>query len=120
MSNEDGTIWVLLNGEIYNYPELRAELLKRGHKFTTKSDTEAIVHLYEEYAEECFAKLRGMFSIALWDSSKRKLVLVRDRVGKKPLFYAADEKRMLFGSELKPLLAADSLSRQIDERALTG
>jgi len=119
MSNEDGTIWVLLNGEIYNYPELRAELLKRGHKFTTKSDTEAIVHLYEDYAEECFAKLRGMFSIALWDSRNRKLVLVRDRVGKKPLFYAADSKRILFGSELKALLAGDLLSRQMDEHALS-
>jgi len=73
-------------GEIYNYPELRAELLQRGHKFTTKSDTEAIVHLYEDYSEECFSRLRGMFSIALWDSRNRKLVLVRDRVGKKAAF----------------------------------
>ncbi|MGA2482962.1 MAG: XrtA/PEP-CTERM system amidotransferase [Candidatus Acidiferrales bacterium] len=119
MSNEDSTVWVLLNGEIYNYPELRAELLGRGHKFTTKSDTEAIVHLYEDYAEECFAKLRGMFSIALWDSRNRKLVLARDRVGKKPLFYAADRKRILFGSELKALLAADSLPREMDEQALS-
>jgi asparagine synthase (glutamine-hydrolysing) len=119
MPNENGTIWVLLNGEIYNYPELRAELLQRGHRFTTKSDTEAIVHLYEEYAEECFAKLRGMFSIALWDSRNRKLILARDRVGKKPLFYAADEKRILFGSELKALLAGHSLSRQMDEHALS-
>jgi asparagine synthase (glutamine-hydrolysing) len=119
MSNEDGTIWVLLNGEIYNYPELRAELLQRGHKFTTKSDTEAIVHLYEDYSEECFSRLRGMFSIALWDSRNRKLVLVRDRVGKKPLFYAAGHKRILFGSELKALLTDDSLSREIDEHALS-
>jgi asparagine synthase (glutamine-hydrolysing) len=119
MCNEDGTIWVLLNGEIYNYPELRAELLQRGHKFTTKSDTEAIVHLYEEHAEGCFAKLRGMFSIALWDSRNRKLVLVRDRVGKKPLFYAADRKRIIFGSELKALLTEDSLSREMDELALS-
>ncbi len=119
MSNEDGTIWVLLNGEIYNYPELRSELLGRGHKFTTKSDTEAIVHLYEDFAEGCFAKLRGMFSVALWDSRNRKLVLARDRVGKKPLFYAADGKRILFGSELKALLAGDSLAREIDEQALS-
>jgi len=119
MSNEDGTIWVLLNGEIYNYPELRSELLGRGHKFTTKSDTEAIVHLYEDFAEGCFAKLRGMFSIALWDSRNRKLVLARDRVGKKPLFYAADNRRILFGSELKALLAGDSLAREIDEQALS-
>lgn len=119
MSNEDGTVWVLLNGEIYNYPELRAELLQRGHTFTTKSDTEAIVHLYEEYAEGCFAKLRGMFSIALWDSRNRKLVLARDRVGKKPLFYAASRDRILFGSELKALLAGDSLCRDVDEQALS-
>ncbi|HKM84435.1 MAG TPA: XrtA/PEP-CTERM system amidotransferase [Candidatus Acidoferrum sp.] len=119
MSNEDGTIWVLLNGEIYNYPDLHAELLQRGHKFKSKSDTEAIVHLYEDHAEDCFAKLRGMFSIALWDSRQRKLVLARDRVGKKPLFYAADRNRILFGSELKALLAGDSLSRNVDEKALS-
>ena len=119
MSNEDGTIWVLLNGEIYNYPELRAELQQRGHVFGTKSDTEAVVHLYEEFEEGCFAKLRGMFSIALWDSRRRKLVLARDRVGKKPLFYAADQKRILFGSELKALLAAGGLSREMDEQALS-
>jgi asparagine synthase (glutamine-hydrolysing) len=119
MSNEDGTIWVLLNGEIYNYPELRAELLQRGHKFTTKSDTEAIVHLYEDNGEDCFAKLRGMFSIAIWDSKNRKVILARDRVGKKPLFYAADGTRILFGSELKALLAGGTLSREMDEQALS-
>jgi len=118
MSNETGTIWVLLNGEIYNYPELRGALLAKGHQFVTKSDTEAIVHLYEDEGENCFAKLRGMFSIAIWDSQKRKLILARDRVGKKPLFYAADKNRILFGSELKALLAADSISREIDSQAL--
>jgi asparagine synthase (glutamine-hydrolysing) len=119
MSNEDGKVWVLLNGEIYNYPELRAELLSRGHRFATNSDTEAIVHLYEDYAEGCFAKLRGMFSIAIWDSQRRKLVLARDRVGKKPLFYAANREGILFGSELKALLASDTLAKDIDERALS-
>jgi asparagine synthase (glutamine-hydrolysing) len=119
MSNEDGTIWVLLNGEIYNYPELRAELLRRGHVFKTKSDTEAIVHAYEDSAEECFAKLRGMFSIALWDSRQRKLVLARDRIGKKPLFYAADRHQILFGSELKALLASGLLSKEMDDEALS-
>ncbi len=119
MSNEDGTIWVLLNGEIYNYPELRAELLQRGHVFTTKSDTEAIVHAYEDFGEGCFAKLRGMFSIALWDSRQRRLMLARDRVGKKPLFYAADHNRILFGSELKALLASDLLSREMNPEALS-
>jgi asparagine synthase (glutamine-hydrolysing) len=119
MSNEDGTIWVLLNGEIYNYPELRADLLQRGHVFTTKSDTEAIVHAYEDFGEGCFAKLRGMFSIALWDSRERKLILARDRVGKKPLFYAADKDGILFGSELKALLASGLLSREMDHEALS-
>jgi asparagine synthase (glutamine-hydrolysing) len=119
MSNEDGTIWVLLNGEIYNYPELRTELLQRGHVFTTKSDTEAIVHSYEDFGEGCFAKLRGMFSIALWDSRQRKLILARDRVGKKPLFYAGDQDRILFGSELKALLASGLVSKEMDHEALS-
>jgi asparagine synthase (glutamine-hydrolysing) len=119
MSNEDGTIWVLLNGEIYNYPELRTKLLQRGHVFTTKSDTEAIVHAYEDFGEGCFAMLRGMFSIALWDSRQRKLILARDRVGKKPLFYAAGQDRILFGSELKALLASGLVSKEMDHEALS-
>ncbi len=118
ISNEDGTIWVLLNGEIYNYPELSAELSSRGHQFTTKSDTEAIVHLYEDYGEECFAKLRGMFAIAIWDSRERKILLARDRVGKKPLYYYVDRNRLIFGSELKAVLAADGLPRTIDPLAV--
>jgi len=119
IANEDGTLWVMLNGEIYNYPELRKELDGRGHKFATRSDTETIVHLYEEYGEGCFARLRGMFAIALWDSRERKLLLARDRVGKKPLYYAANGRRILFGSELKSLLAADDLPRDIDREALS-
>jgi asparagine synthase (glutamine-hydrolysing) len=119
ISNEDGTIWAMLNGEIYNYPELRKELLCRGHKLATRSDTETVVHLYEEHGEECFARLRGMFAIVLWDSRQRKLLMARDRVGKKPLFYSADGKRVLFGSELKALLAADGLSRDVDSQALS-
>jgi len=117
ISNEDGTVWVLLNGEIYNYAELRQRLLAKGHTFKTSSDTEAIVHLYEDCAENCFAQLRGMFSIALWDSRQRKLLLARDRVGKKPLFYFFDGKRILFASELKAILAADSLPRTVDPLA---
>src|SRR5277367_86657 len=119
ISNEDGSIWVMLNGEIYNYAELRQDLLSHGHKFATRSDTESIVHLYEEYGEDCFRRLRGMFAIALWDSRTRQLVLARDRVGKKPLYYAADSKRILFGSELKCLLAGDSLPRDINIEALS-
>jgi len=118
ISNEDGDIWVMLNGEIYNYPELRKELLERGHTLATRSDTETIVHLYEEYGESCFARLRGMFAIVLWDSKKRRLLLARDRVGKKPLFYAADHERILFGSELKCLLAGGNLPREMDLQAL--
>ncbi|MFZ0737422.1 MAG: asparagine synthase (glutamine-hydrolyzing), partial [Candidatus Acidiferrales bacterium] len=113
-----GSLWVMLNGEIYNYPELRQDLESRGHRFATHSDTETIVHLYEEYGEECFRRLRGMFAIALWDSRQRKLLLARDRVGKKPLFYAADGKRIVFGSELKAILAANGLSREIDGEAV--
>jgi asparagine synthase (glutamine-hydrolysing) len=119
LSNEDGRVWVMLNGEIYNYLELHDDLIKRGHRFSTRSDTETIVHLYEEYGEECFAMLRGMFAIVLWDSRERKLLLARDRVGKKPLFFAADAKRILFGSELKCLLAGDSLPRDINIEALS-
>ncbi len=119
LSNEDGRIWVMLNGEIYNFPELHAELINKGHVFSTRSDTETIVHLYEEYGTDCFRRLRGMFAIALWDSRERKLLLARDRVGKKPLYYAADDKRILFGSELKCLLAAGGLDRDIDAEALS-
>lgn len=119
ISNEDGRIWVMLNGEIYNYPELRQHLEARGHRFATRSDTETIVHLYEDYGEGCFARLRGMFAIALWDSRERKLVLARDRVGKKPLFYSVNDHRILFGSELKALLAVDELPRTLDEQALS-
>jgi asparagine synthase (glutamine-hydrolysing) len=118
ISNEDGTISVMLNGEIYNYTELRKELETRGHHFATHSDTETIVHLYEDLGAECFARLRGMFAIAIWDSRNRTLILARDRVGKKPLFYGADKRHIVFGSELKVLLAANNLPREIDHEAL--
>ncbi len=119
LSNEDGKLWVMLNGEIYNYPELRKDLEGKGHKFATHSDTETIVHLYEEYGEDCFRRLRGMFAIALWDSRQRKLLLARDRVGKKPIFYAATKNRIVFGSELKCILAAGDFSREIDRQAVS-
>ncbi len=118
ISNEDGTVWVMFNGEIYNYAELRHELLSKGHTFTTRSDTEAIVHLYEECGEECFARLRGMFAIVIWDSKQRRVLLARDRVGKKPLYYYADRNRIIFGSELKAILAADTIPRAIDPLAV--
>jgi asparagine synthase (glutamine-hydrolysing) len=118
LSNEDGTIWVLLNGEIYNYPKLREQLLSRGHTLVTRSDTEAIVHLYEDVGEEVFTHLNGMFAIAIWDSRNQKLVLGRDRAGEKPLFFSLDKKRIVFGSEMKALLASESIDLTVDPQAL--
>jgi asparagine synthase (glutamine-hydrolysing) len=103
--NEDQTVWVVYNGEIYNFPELRAGLEQKGHKFYTHSDTEVIVHLYEDLGTECIKKLRGMFAIALYDERKQLLMLARDRLGKKPLYYALDGNRLYFGSEIKAILA---------------
>jgi asparagine synthase (glutamine-hydrolysing) len=119
LSNEDDTIWIVFNGEIYNFEELNRRFLSSGHAFRTRSDTETIVHLYEELGEACFAELRGMFSIALWDGRKKQLVLARDRVGKKPLFYSWDGRRLLFGSEIKALFGAGGLSKEIDLEALS-
>jgi len=118
LSNEDGTVWVTFNGEIYNYIELRERLIAKGHKFVTSSDTEVIVHLYEENGEDFVSELRGMFAIGLWDARQRKLLLVRDRLGKKPLFYAALKDRFVFASELKALLQVPGLSKEIAPEAL--
>src|SRR5215471_10110856 len=117
LSNEDGTIWIVFNGEIYNFKELNQRYLASGHTFRTRSDTETIVHLYEELGEACFAQLRGMFGLALWDGRKKKLILARDRIGKKPLFYSWDGRRLLFGSEIKAVLAAGGVSQEIDLQA---
>jgi len=118
ISNEDGTIWVVQNGEIYNYRELRAELEKRGHRFSTRSDTEVLVHLYEEHGPHFVDRLRGMFAIALWDGRERRLVLARDRFGIKPLYYRSTGDSLSFGSELKALLRQPGFSREIDLEAL--
>src|SRR5512135_165157 len=104
--NENRSVWVVFNGEIFNYIELRQELLGRGHSFYTRSDTEVIVHLYEEYGEAFAAHLNGQFAIAIWDQHTRKLLLVRDRAGILPLFYAPQKDRLLFASEAKAILAA--------------
>ena len=104
--NEDRSVWVVFNGEIYNFPELRKELEARGHRFYTHTDTEVIVHLYEDMGSDCISKLRGMFGIALYDEKRRRLLLARDRLGKKPLHYAVSNGRLLFGSEIKSILAA--------------
>lgn len=106
VSNEDGSVWVVFNGEIYNYQELRADLIARGHRFRTNSDTETLVHLYEDKGADGLNLLRGMFAFCIWDERERKLLLARDRFGKKPLYYAALPEGLYFGSELKCLRAA--------------
>jgi asparagine synthase (glutamine-hydrolysing) len=118
MTNEDGSVRIVFNGEIYNYDYLRRRLEGSGHKFHTDSDTETIVHLYEDEGPNCFAHLNGMFAVAIWDARRRRLVLGRDRLGKKPLVYRHDPGRLLFASELKSLLAVPGLPRDIDPAAI--
>lgn len=118
ISNEDGTIWIVYNGEVYNYLDLVPDLEARGHVFKTKSDTEAIVHLYEEEGEECVRKLKGMFSFALWDSRNQKLLLARDRVGIKPLYYFLNDTVLLFASEVKAILQDPAVHPETDWVAL--
>ena len=114
LSNEDGTVWIVFNGEIYNYQALRDDLLGKGHVFKTKSDTEVIVHLYEEYGTDCVQKLRGMFGFAIWDARREQLFLARDRLGIKPLYYCLAKDFLAFGSELKAILADPSIPREVD------
>jgi asparagine synthase (glutamine-hydrolysing) len=116
--NEDQHVWAIFNGEIYNFPELRHELETRGHRFYTHSDTEVIVHLYEELGADSVLKLRGMFAIALWDERRKTLLLARDRLGKKPLHYAFEKGRLFFGSEIKSLLAVAPSLADVDHEAL--
>ena len=111
--NEDSTIWIVFNGEIYNHKDLRADLEKRGHKFYTNSDTETIVHLYEQYGENCVDRLRGMFAFAIWDGNAETLFLARDRLGIKPLHYYDDGKKFIFGSEIKSVLAAADIHTEV-------
>lgn len=111
--NEDGTVWIVFNGEIYNYQELRHDLLARGHVFKSKTDTEVIVHLYEEFGEGCIEKLRGMFAFAIWDENRKQLLLARDRVGIKPLYYWLSDKSLVFGSEIKALLADPDVKPEV-------
>lgn len=117
MSNEDGTVWIIFNGEIYNFAELRDALTAR-HRFKGASDTEVIIHLYEEIGTEVFSKIQGMFAIALFDAKKGEIILARDRLGKKPLFWGIHEGAFLFGSELKSLLAHPSFRKEIDLQSL--
>ena len=114
LSNEDGTVWVIFNGEIYNFKELRAELKGRGHQFHTHSDTEVIAHAYEELGEDCFKKFNGMFAIGIWDEERNRLILARDRLGKKPLYYSLMNDTFLFASELKAILTYPGFPRKVD------
>jgi len=116
--NEDRTVWIVFNGEIYNFPELREDLIKRGHTFDTHSDTEVIVHLYEEMGPDCVSKLRGMFGFALYDEPRRKLLLAGDRLGKKPLHFAVEGQRLLFGSEIKSILVVSPDLATVNQEAL--
>jgi asparagine synthase (glutamine-hydrolysing) len=118
MSNEDGSVWVVFNGEIYNHPDLRKQLIAKGHTFKTHSDTEVIVHLYEEVGEECVNQFNGQFAFAIWDAGTRQLFLARDRMGVRPLFYARKNDHFVFGSEMKALFADRAFPRQIDLQAL--
>jgi asparagine synthase (glutamine-hydrolysing) len=119
IGNEDGTVWLAYNGEVYNHAELRRELEQAGHVFRTRTDTETIVHASEAWGEECVARLRGMFAFALWDGSRERLLLARDRFGIKPLYYAAEGEAFAFASEVRPILTAlPGLSRRADPAAL--
>jgi asparagine synthase (glutamine-hydrolysing) len=113
ISNEDATVWIVFNGEIYNYQDLRRDLQARGHVFKTKTDTEVIVHLYEEFGVGCIEKLRGMFAFGIWDENRKQLLLARDRVGIKPLYYWLSKSSLVFGSEIKALLADPELKPEV-------
>lgn len=118
MCNEDGTVWIVFNGEIYNFREVRNTLARTGHLFRTSSDTEVIVHAYEEWGRDCLTRLNGMFAFALWDASDESLFVARDRVGKKPLYYRATDDTFVFGSELKAILVHPGLKIRMDLTAV--
>jgi len=118
IANEDETVWIVFNGEIYNYPELRQELLARGHQFKTHTDTECIVHLYEDYGVDCVKKLRGMFAFSLWDISRQRLMLARDPMGQKPLYYHRRPGSLAYASEIKALLRDPSIRPSLNTRAM--
>ena len=119
LDNEDGTVWAAHNGEVYNFPELREELSGLGHRFKTRTDTETVLHAYEQWGLEFASRLRGMFATAIWDGQKKRLVIVRDRLGIKPLYYTQKKDgSLVFGSELKTILQHKDLERRIDPQAL--
>ncbi len=116
ISNEDGTVWIVFNGEIYNYRQLRKQLFEKGHQFATNTDTEVIVHLYEELQGDCVNELRGMFAFAIWDKLRSQLFLARDRLGQKPLFYAIVGQTFVFASESKAILEFPGFQRKLNPR----
>lgn len=116
--NEDGSVWIVFNGEIYNHSSLRKQLITRGHRYQTRSDTETIVHLYEEYGKECVRHLRGMFAFAVWDARSETFFLARDRLGIKPLYYRLDAQRFIFGSEIKVLLEYPGVTPELNRSVL--
>jgi len=118
LANQDGSVWAIQNGEIYNYRELRSELVARGHRFATESDTETLVHLYQDRGDAFVEALDGMFAVAIWDAKRRRLLLARDRLGIKPLYVYRDERALVFGSELKALLASGLVARTLDPLAV--
>lgn len=118
ISNETGDVWIVFNGEIYNHKDIRSELLAKGHKFSTNTDTESIIHAYEEFGENCVKKLNGMFAFAIWDQRRSEVFLARDRLGIKPLYYLFDKTRLIFGSEIKSILQAGDIPKRIDLQAL--
>ena len=117
--NEDKSIWIVYSGEVFNYPEIREDLEKQGHKFYTKTDTEILVHLYEDLGPEFLRKLNGQFALAIWDKKNEKLMLGRDRLGIRPLFYWVKEGRLVFGSEIKAIFADPEIPRALDLRTLS-
>src|SRR5882724_4465671 len=118
ISNEDGSLWIVFNGEIYNHLSLREQLIARGHSYRTHSDTETIIHLFEEYGRDCVQHLRGMFAFAIWDRNKKTLFIARDRLGIKPLYYQLTPERLLFGSEVKVILVHGGIRPEFDRAAL--
>jgi len=117
MSNENGTLQIVFNGEIYNFIDLKEELGKKGHKFNSNTDTEVIIHAYEEYGERCLSRFNGMFAFAIWDSRKKSLFLARDRAGIKPLYYKIQGDKLIFASEIKAILLDKDTKRELNLEA---
>ena len=115
LANEDESIWIIFNGEIYNHASVRPELESAGHRYRTRSDTETIVHAYEQWGDACVERLRGMFAFAIWDARRARLLLARDRLGVKPLYWALAGNRMIFGSEIKAILESGLIAAEADD-----